>query len=99
MSRPHVALILLVLWVSSSLCMLCWPLLYLLRGREVVRVATQAVNACLGGYARESLSSRMGRTGDYPRLAAWINRADPGHTYRAAHSESGIVAALLRDGR
>jgi len=67
---------------------------YLWRGNEVFRAATQAVNAFLGGYSRESFSSRMGRTGEFPRIKALVDAADPDHCYKAALKETVVIAAL-----
>lgn len=88
--------LIVLLYVCSVTAMLVWPILYFFRGKEVVRSATQALNAALGGLARESFSSRMGRTGDYPRIAALVDSALPEHTVESALSEAHIVERLTR---
>lgn len=94
MNKGRVVLVLLVLWAASVIATILWPLLFAFRGKEVVRAATQTVNAALGGLARESFSSRLGRGHDYQRIRRWVDRADSSHCDRAAKREWPLVSRI-----
>ena len=96
MKYIDIAIVCLALYLSALVAALLWPVLYFVVGKEPVRAATQAVNAMLGGYARESLSSRMERTGDFGPIKRWVNRHIALHTYEAAMNEARIVVELER---
>lgn len=87
--------LLFLLWVVASVTVVFFPLVYLVRGREAFRILSQSANVLFGGYARESFSSRMGRTGEHAKIASWVNTALPGHTEDAAQREQSFVTLLV----
>lgn len=91
--------LLVVLWLVAIVAMVVWPIIYIWRGNEIFRIASQAVNALLGGYSRESFSSRMGRTGEFPQIRKLVDSSAPNHCHDAAMNESVVVAALLEKSR
>lgn len=86
-----------VLCIAALLCAIALPVLIFLRGREPCLAASALVNSALGGYGRESLSSRLGRTGEMPRVKAWIDRLAKDHCYTCAMREAGFVVWLMRE--
>lgn len=61
---------------------------------EVWRGVDQLANALLGGWARESISSRLGRTRPACLLCRWLSRVEKDHCAKAAAREADMVAVL-----
>lgn len=62
---------------------------------ELWRAIDQFVNAILGGYARESVSSRLGRTNPDCWFCRTLSRLiERDHCRRVASSEAAVVSVL-----
>lgn len=62
---------------------------------EVIRGFDQLANALLGHYARETLSSRWGRTKPNCLLCRFLNYIEADHCLKAARREKPVVEFLL----
>jgi len=62
---------------------------------EVFRAVDNGLNALFGGFARETISSRLGRT--YPNciLCKLLNYVEPDHCRKASIREKPIVDWLI----
>lgn len=91
--RLRFALLALLLWVATVLAAIAFPLLAM-RNKEAWRGASGLVNASLDGYGRESLSSRIGRTGELRWIGRLIDAIVRNHCYECAVRESPFVMWL-----
>lgn len=62
---------------------------------EVFRGADQLLNALGGGFARESISGRLGRLMPDCRFCRWLDEFDLGHCRKVAAREKPVVDLLL----